>query len=269
MIDKLKPPQHIARALSVSLLVISSVALIALQLRPVGWILLVISFVCLFLCDKKFAKNLGLINLSIGILGITEISTDISYRHMIETGVLLSLTVAIPYIVTKYIYKENYIGFTFGSVKKWSRKQYYYLAFTATVGYLLIPFYLTNSGAYINWPADSDTSSLVRLFIGTNGLGIWDELFFVIVVLGVLKQYIKFIWANIAQAIIWTAFLYELGFTGWGPYIVFLFALIQGYVYKRTHSLLYIVAIHLTVDLILFLALVNAHNPSYFNFFIT
>lgn len=255
--------------LSLLLILLSGIVLIGLQNKPEGWVLLGISFASLALLKKRKAKDFLLINISLAILGVTEINTEITYSHMFSTAFLLGLAVAIPYLVSTYIYKDDKIRFVFGSMKKWSKKQYHYIGLTAIISYLLIPFYLVNSGAYINWPSEADPSSLIRLFIGTNGLGIWDELFFVIVVLGILKHYYRFWLANIAQAILWTAFLYELGFTGWGPFIVFIFALLQGFVYKKTHSLLYVITIHLTVDFILFLALVNAHNPDYFNFFIT
>lgn len=110
---------------------------------------------------------------------------------------------------------------------------------------------------------------MIRLFIGTNGLGIWDELFFVVVVFNLFKSHFHLWWANIAQAVLWTAFLYELGFISWGVIAIFVFALTQGYIFHKTHSLPYTIAIHLTLDFILFLALVNAHNPSYFPIFMT
>jgi membrane protease YdiL (CAAX protease family) len=112
-------------------------------------------------------------------------------------------------------------------------------------------------------------ANLLKLFIGTNVLGIWDELFFVITVLAILRRYLPFIWANGAQAILWTSFLYELGFRGWGPVAIFPFALLQGYIFKRTDSLLYILTIHLTIDLVLYLALVHAYHPGWVPLFVT
>lgn len=254
---------------NIAMMLISGVALVGFQYKPFGWILLALSAATLALSPKKFTRDLLLIHLSIAILGIAEINTSITYPHMVKTGLLLSLAVVVPYYISHKIFGDNKIQFPLGDIRNWSKKQFAYLGLAAFLGYLLIPFYLNNTQAYINWPSDNDFSGLARLFIGTNGLGIWDELFFVVVVLGLLRNHLRFLWANIAQAILWTAFLYELGFTGWGPYMIFIFALLQGYIFKRTHSLLYIIAIHLTVDLILFLALVNAHNPEYFNIFIT
>ena len=114
-----------------------------------------------------------------------------------------------------------------------------------------------------------DLAGISLLFIGTNALGIWDELFFIITVLALLRRHLPFFWANAIQAVLFTAFLYELGFRGWAPLAIYPFALLQGIVFKKTHNLLYIIAIHLTIDFVLFLALINAHHPHLVDIFIT
>lgn len=257
------------RVTSILLLLLSGVGLIGLQIKSEGWFLLGLSFASLLVTDKKFAKDFLLINISIIFLGILDISTNISYKHIVQSGVLISLAVAVPYVISRYFYKDDKIRFSFGNMRGWNKNHYLYILLAAAVSYFLIPFYLHNTDAYLNWPSQTDLSSVIRLFLGTNGLGIWDELFFIIVVLGVFKHYMKFMWANIAQAILWTSFLYELGFTGWGPIFIFFFALLQGYIFQKTHSLLYTLSIHLALDLVLFLAIVNAHNSTWFNIFIT
>ena len=47
------------------------------------------------------------------------------------------------------------------------------------------------------------------------------------------------------------------------------FALIQGWIFRRTTSLTYVVAVHLLFDLFVFMVLVHAHDPSMFDIFIT
>ena len=47
-----------------------------------------------------------------------------------------------------------------------------------------------------------------------------------------------------------------------------LFALTQGYIFKKTESLLYVITIHLTLDLVLFLALLNVHTPTLADIFL-
>ena len=62
---------------------------------------------------------------------------------------------------------------------------------------------------------------------------------------------------------LFTSFLWELGFHAWGPLFIYPFALVQGWIFKLTRSLTYIVCVHL-----LFLVLVHAHNPGWLPFFI-
>lgn len=264
-------PQYksLYRTISIALTSAAGIAIIGLQFKPEGWLLLGAAFGSLYFTDKKFSKDFLLLNISLIFLGLLDISTNISYAHMAMSGVWISLAVAVPYCVSRYIFRDNKIRFSFGSIKSWTKTHYAYLLLALVLSYLLVPFYLSSTGAYHNWPAENDASSLVRLFFGTNALGIWDELYFVIVVLGILKHYLKFWQANIIQSVLWTSFLFELGFTGWGPVLIFLFALLQGWVFQKTHSLLYTLAIHLSLDLVLYLAIVNAHHPSMFNIFIT
>src|SRR5262249_46380897 len=140
--------------------------------------------------------------------------------------------------------------------------------FTALIAYLLLPFYLRNTGSYVNWTVVPGTSHIIRLFLGTFMLGAWDEIFFVATVLAIFRQYLHFWYANVLQAALWTTFLYILGFHGWGFYLIFIFALIQGYIFRRTRSLLYIITIHLTLDFILFLALLHAYHPEWIRIFV-
>ena len=44
--------------------------------------------------------------------------------------------------------------------------------------------------------------------------------------------------ALLLQAVFFTSFLHEMAFVGWGPVVIFCFALIQGFTYHRTRSLL-------------------------------
>lgn len=258
-----------ARYLSIALLLLAAVTLIAFQIKPLGWIFLLISALSLCLTDKKYARDVLLLHISLAILGLTPITTDISYSHIaIMTGMLI-LAVAIPYVVSRYIYKDHHVRFPFHHGRSWYKSEILYIVITAGLSYLILPFYLSNTGAYLNWPSDIEGDAIIRLFIGTNGLGIWDELFFICTALGILRHYFPFYWANLFQAVLFTSFLYELGFTGWGPLMIFIFALLQGYIFNKTESLLYVITIHLTLDLVLFLALINAHHPEVLPIFIT
>lgn len=263
-----KVRKFLAHHISMLLICASGVVLIALQLKSAGWILLALSGLSLFLAEKIFAKDILLIIIALALLGVTPINTDISVEHMLIMGATLILAVAIPYLVSRFIYKDYLVRFPWHHGRRWYKSEMFYIGTTALISYFLLPYYLKSTGTYLNWPSAIDRGSILRLFIGTNGLGIWDELFFVSTVLGILRRYFSFIAANIFQSVLFTSFLYELGFTSWGFVFIFVFALVQGYIFKKTESLLYVITIHLTLDLVLFLAIIYSHHPSVIPVFI-
>lgn len=256
--------------ISLTLMCSASVLLVALQNKPWGWLVFFAGLVSLLFTTKQFAKHVQLIYLVLAILGITPISTDLSLGHFLLLCASGTLVVALPLFISRKIYKEkSLITFKFRHGRNWFRSEILYICITAFVTYFLLPFYLQNTGAYLNWSVEPGSGNILLLFIGLFGMGIWDELFFVNTVLGILRRYLAFGWANIIQGIIFTSFLYELGFTGWGFILIFLFALSQGYIFKRSESLFYVITIHLVLDFVLFLALIDAHHPTWLPIFIT
>lgn len=244
--------------------------MIALQLKFTGWLLFAVGLISLLFNTKNNAKLLLLVYLSLGLLGLTPINTDISPAHMFMMGATLLGALFVPILIAKYIYKSpKLIPYKFHHGRKWLKSEIFYILSTAGISYFLLPFYLKSTEAYLNWQVEPGFGNITRLFIGTNALGIWDELFFVNTVLGLLRRQMPFVWANLVQSVLFTAFLYELGFTGWGFIAIFVFALVQGYIFKRTESLLYVITIHLTLDFILFLALIEAHHPTWLPIFVT
>ncbi len=114
-----------------------------------------------------------------------------------------------------------------------------------------------------NWPLgpEPDGGELLRLFLGINGVGIWDELFFVNVGYAVLRALYPARWANPLQSVLYTAVLYDMAFRGAGWPLVTLFALTQGAMYERSRALLWVLIAHLVVDYWLFQGIVEAAYP--------
>jgi membrane protease YdiL (CAAX protease family) len=152
--------------------------------------------------------------------------------------------------------------------RRWPTVAKLYLIGVVVLGYFILPFYLISTGVYLNWPDASDPSVFVRLFIGVNSVGIWDELFFVCTTFTLLRHHFPDWLANILQAVIFSSFLWEIGYESWGPLLTFPFAMLQGYTFKLTKSLTYVVSVHLIFDLVLFLALVHAHNRDWLPVFL-
>ena len=88
----------------------------------------------------------------------------------------------------------------------------------------------------------------------------WLSINFVFVL---VNRHFRFGEANLAQAFFFTSFLHEMAFVGWGPVVIFAFALVQGLTYKRTGSLLYIIILHLMIDSILFYMIANRWYPGF------
>lgn len=248
---------------------ITAVVLIGLQLKPFGWILLALSMMALTYCRPVFAKHVILLQISLAIVGLAAIDTDIRTGPALTLSALLGAALLFPFLFSKYVYKEKLITFPFRGKRRWLKKEVAYVVLAGVIAFFVLPQYLRSGmdPVYANWPNVKSAGDIIRLFIGTNALGIWDELFFVCTALAIMRRYFTFWEANAAQAVLFTAFLHELGFTGWIFLLIYVFALLQGYIFSKTESLLYILSIHLTVDFILFLALVNVWNPNWVPFF--
>jgi len=261
--------QAALRYLNLLLFVLVSVVLVGLKQKTVGFGLLVLGLATLPLCAKDFQKNFLLVYFCLLVLGLTPIGTSTALPHAFYMGIGLFLVVFVPLFATRKIYKSDLIKYPNLREKTWPKARTLYLLFAAVAAYLLLPMMLRSGSSYLNWHLQPDLWHLTVAYVGLNGVGIWDELFFVITVLAILKNYFPFYIANLAQAVLFTSFLYTLGFGGWCFIVIFVFALAQGLVFRQTKSLLYILAIHLTIDLVLHLVLVYLHFPYLFPYFIT
>lgn len=248
---------------------VTAITLVGLQQKILGFGLLAMGLGSLIFCDKEFRKSFLLIYFCLAVLGLTPIDTTTDLPYSFFMGIGLFTVVAVPFFVTRKIYKNKVIVFPNLRDKNWTKERTFYLLFAALAAYLLLPLMLRSGDSYLNWRLEPGTWDLTVAYFGLNFVGIWDELFFVITILALLRNHFPFHVANFAQAVLFTSFLYTLGFQGWSFIIVYIFALTQGLVFRQTKSLLYILAIHLTIDLVLHLALVYLHFPEKFPYFIT
>jgi hypothetical protein len=250
--------------------VATGVLLIGMQEKPLGWLAFGLGVASLLLLDGKQAKELLLPYVLLAILGITPISTGLSNAHMVVMGGTLVAAIGVPTALgRKWLGDVSLVRFPWRMGRSWNARERGYIALTIVVAYLVLPYYLRETGAYLNWGVDANAAGVIRLFLGTNAVGLWDELAFIVITLSVLRRFLPFVWANFWQAILFTSFLYELGFTSWGVFFIFPFALLQGIIFKHTESLAYVVTIHLSLDFVLFLAIINAHHPQWCAVFVT
>ena len=201
---------------------------------------------------------------SLLVLALAPISTDTSLRGFLLLGGCFTLVLVLPTLFLRG--KDAPITFAF-----WPRRLeplelfYTLLAAPLAWGALWLYFGVLSPEVPSNWalPPEPDTGELLRLFIGINLVGIWDELFFINIGYAVLRQLFGPRTANLAQAVIYTTVLWTMAFRGVGPIFVYLFALTQGAMYERSRVLLWVLVVHLIVDYFLFQRIVSAYYPDF------
>ena len=246
----------------------SAVLLFWLEWKPAGYAVLLAGLIIGFLVHRALGRDLLLIGAGLGIISIISVAADISYRNIVIMGAVLALAVIVPYVGSRFVFKDHVVRFPIRTGQKWTRLEKWYLVIVVGLGYLILPLYFIGTGAYLNWPAVSAPDELARLFVGVNAVGIWDELFFICTCFALLRRHFPMWQANLLQAVIFVSFLWELGYKGWGPLMTFPFALLQAWTFTKTKSLTYVVCVHLIFDLVVYLVLVHAHNPEWLRIFL-
>ncbi|WP_150309015.1 CPBP family glutamic-type intramembrane protease [Planctomonas psychrotolerans] len=261
-------PRASVKLVPAILLSASGVLLFGIGSDVLGYPALALALGIAWLIDRPLFRDMLLIAAGMLIISAIPLDADISVGNMIQMGSALALAVIVPYVVSRWVYRDHAVRFPINTGQRWTRIERLYLVFIVILGWAILPFYMINTGVYENWPAVSEPFEMTRLFIGVNAVGIWDELFFVCTTFTLLRRHFPDWQANLLQAFIFSSFLWEIGYHAWGPLLTFPFALLQGYTFKITKSLTYVVCVHLLFDLVLFLVLVHAHNREWLNIFI-
>lgn len=240
---------------------LSAFLLFALQLAGWGHGLLVLSLLGAWLVSRELAVDLSLIGIGVAIVSSTSVAADVRWGPFLTIGTVLLLAVAVPLLVDRLVHRRRVIRFPLLTARPWSRLEKGYIVIVPVLGWLILPFYFVTSGVYRNWPQLLDAGELGRFFVGVNFVGTWDELFFICTCFALLRRHFGVARANVLQAVIFVSFLWELGYQAWGPLLTAPFALLQGWLFTRTGSLLYVLIVHLLFDVVVFLAIVHARNP--------
>jgi hypothetical protein len=263
-----KPARTTLAVVPAALVSASGFLLFAREDRLFGFLLLAAALVLAGIISRRLLIDLALIAVGLTAMSLVPITTDISTGHMAVMGTAMILAVGIPYAVSRFVTKDHAIRFPVRTGQPWTRAEKWYLPAVLLIGYALMPVYMIRTGVYNNWPAVSDVDGIARLFLGTNVLGIWDELFFICTAFTLLRRHLPDWQANLLQAVLFTSFLWELGFHAWAPFFIFPFALLQARLFTVTRSLSYIVSVHLLFDFVLFLVLIHAHNREWIDIFL-
>lgn len=217
--------------------------------------------------EPSIVRDLSLIAIGMLIVSAIPLKAELDNLAILRFGVALGGAVAVPYLISRFIYRDRAIGFPWRGGGRWSWFQWAWLVGVLVLGWLILPFYFITSGVYLNWPVVDTPDLIARLFVGVGAVGIWDELFFICTVFVLLLRHMHPLTANLLQAVVFVSFLWELGYQAWGPLLTIPFALLQGYIFLVTRSLAYVVTVHLLFDAVVFAVLVHAHNPGLFDGF--
>ena len=243
----------------------AAVLLFGVQVQLAGYAMLAVGLGVAWITDhsgrtSRLLPDLALIALGQVIISTISLEADISYGNMALMGTVLALAVVVPYVVSRFVYGDRVIRFPWRTGKRWTRTQWIYLVGITVAAWLILPFYFITSGVYQNWPTVTEPDEIARLFVGVNAVGTWDELFFICTVFALLRRHFPTWQANLLQTIVFVSFLWELGYQSWGPLLTIPFALIQGYTFKLTKSLTYVLVVHLIFDAFVFMVIVYAHT---------
>lgn len=121
---------------------------------------------------------------------------------------------------------------------------------------------------WLDGPHITDASELARFFVGVNGVGTLGRAFLHLYLLRPSAEALPGVAGQRAPGNNLRVVPLGAGLSGGGPLLTIPFALIQGFLFSRTGSLLYVLVVHLLFDAIVFMAIVHAHNPDMFAFFI-
>ncbi|MFC9560422.1 CPBP family intramembrane glutamic endopeptidase [Agromyces sp. NPDC056965] len=243
----------------------AAVLLFGFMVPIAGYAMLAAGLLVAWLCDRsgrteRLAADLALIAVGQVIISTVSLKADLSDAGMVRFAVVLGLAVLVPYVISRFVYREHVIRFPWRTGRRWNRTQWLYLIFVTLAGWLILPFYFISSGVYENWPTVTEPDTIARLFVGVAAVGTWDELFFICTVFVLLRRHFPSWQANLLQSIVFVSFLWELGYQSWGPLLTIPFALIQGYTFKLTKSLTYVFVVHMLFDAVVFAVIVYAHT---------
>lgn len=294
----LAPPAWSWRLLPALLACLAAPAFFVLQVTWLGWVLLVLALVGAWWGERggpggllggiepvghgaaastvhdaqtrppSLLRDLSLIALGMLVVSVIPLHAELDNLAFVRFTLALGGAVALPYVVSRFVYRDRAIGFPWRGGTRWTAFQWGWLVGVLVLGWLILPFYFITSGVYANWPVVDSPEMIARLFVGVGAVGIWDELFFICTVFVLLRRHFVMWQANVLQAIVFVSFLWELGYQAWGPLLTIPFALLQGFIFMKTRSLGYVVSVHLLFDAVVFLVLVHAHNPGVFGFFL-
>lgn len=214
--------------------------------------------------ERALRRRMGVLLGCVAVLAIAPISTDTRPVKFLTLGGSFLAVIVLPALILRRT-DPSVIRYGF-----WPRRfrwlDLFYVAISIPLAMFVLDWYFSfNAFMPFQWPLPPvpENGAMERLFWGINGVGVWDELFFVNTSFAILRSLFAFRVANPVQAVLYTAVLFDMAFAGIGPLLVYLFALTQGSMFEESENLLYVLVVHLIVDYFLYWQIVAGHYPGY------
>lgn len=214
--------------------------------------------------SPELRRRMGVLLGVIAMLAVTPIGTQLEPIKILTLGGPFLLAIIVPAVILAKT-DPGVIRYRFWP-KRFRKLDVFYVAISIPLAWFVLDWYFSfNEFMPFQWPLppEQDDGSMTFLFWGINGVGIWDELFFVNTVFAILRSLFRFEIANVFQAVVYMSVLYDMAFAGIGPVLVYLFALTQGSMFEESENLLYVLVVHLIVDYFLYWEIVSGHYPDY------
>ena len=219
--------------------------------------------------EPKLRRRMAILLGCVILLGLTDINPSLSNENFLQVGIPFTLVIVVPAILQQFG-DRGIIRYRFWPVH-WRRRDVIYTILSVPLAWIVLKSYewgnrtIFEDELFRHWSLgpEPDPAEIRRLFVGINLVGIWDELFFVNTAFALLRSLFSFRLANAVQAVLYTAVLYDMAFTGCGIFIVFFFAWTQGSMFEKSESLLWVLVVHLVVDYFLVAFIVQTYYPDY------
>lgn len=243
----------------------ATVLLVPLEAWIPGWLAFALSIAGTVLTkDSTFQRRMGTLLLCVFILALAPVNTSTDNLKFITLGLPFLAVIVLPWLLLRK--DRGVIVYRFFP-QHWSRLEIGYVLLSIPLAWAAFRLYfgLLNPEIPFNWKLPDTPSSepLLKLFVGINLVGIWDELFFINTSFAILRSLFPFWIANLTQSVIYTSVLYDMAFQGWGPLFVFVLAITQGIMFERSKALIYVLLVHLIVDYFLFQEIVEVYYPNF------
>lgn len=164
--------------------------------------------------EGAFRRRMGVLLGCVGVLALAPISTELDMPHFLTLTVFLLAVAIFPTVILRHS-DPGVIEWRFLSRKIFARDPIYVaISFPLAWAIIYVYFVVLNPWMPAQWamPAEYDAGWAWRLIIGINLVGVWDELFFINTVYGILRSLFPAQTANLVQAVIYTSVLNRMAF---------------------------------------------------------